>query len=501
MADPPRDSSSVIIVRSGVIDEALLIRRHADLAFAGGAWVFPGGKSEPADASAETLEKLGLAGEPSPGLKVTACRETFEETGIVLAQRADGEPCDAALAESLQRFRAEVSKDAGLFASVLVDHGLTIDPKRLLLWAHWITPSLATRRFDTRFFVAVMPPGQTVRCDSAEATELEWLDLRGGKILPDASFVQAPPTRFSLGDLAICLRQYGSMERLLEAEAGRPVAAVIPRMLKNRGSVDRAAALGSGVRVVAGRGHTAGLTDSGQLSSIPLPHAAAANEWDAAGIAMARIALLGLLAFWAGLWNAAQRYPSEYDWRFMTISSLVYPDRNPDGYAWAWGGLLLCALGGLCWTAVLFRRRCAGAFALALGYGCMACCTWLPRLLPGFKRGHDLLAVAAFVALCTGVTQLTFSLAQQSRWLRKRAGSPWLYAGLLAAAALSPIVMTAVTQAYVSHARPDLPWVGLVWRARGAPVWLSFAFWEWIACAVFSIYLVSLCIATGRRST
>ncbi len=257
MAAPsvPRDSSSVIIVRTGATDEALLIRRHADLAFAGGAWVFPGGKFEPPDASAETLEKLGLANEPAPGLKVTACRETFEETGIVLAGRLDGEPCDAALADSLQHYRAEVSKDAGLFASMLIDHGLTIDPKRLIFWAHWITPSLVPRRFDTRFFAALMPPGQTVRCDSAEATELKWLDLRAGGGLPDESFVQAPPTRFSLGDLALCLREHGCMDRLIQAESARHVAPMIPKMFKIDGRLtvllpwdpDYASAPGEGI--------------------------------------------------------------------------------------------------------------------------------------------------------------------------------------------------------------------------------------------------------------
>lgn len=70
------------------------------------------------------------------------------------------------------------------------------------------------------------------------------------------------------------------------------------------------------------------------------------------------------------------------------------------------------------------------------------------------------------------------------------------YAGVLAAVPLLPILLAAITQAYISHARPDLPWVGLVWRARGAPVYLSFAFWEWTTCAVFSAYTMSLCLAT-----
>jgi len=76
--------------------------------------------------------------------------------------------------------------------------------------------------------------------------------------------------------------------------------------------------------------------------------------------------------------------------------------------------------------------------------------------------------------------------------LGKLAGSPRLHAGLLAGIALSPIVLAALAQVYVSHALPALPWVSLAWRARGVPVYLSFAFWEWVTCAVFSVYMVVL---------
>ena len=73
--------------------------------------------------------------------------------------------------------------------------------------------------------------------------------------------------------------------------------------------------------------------------------------------ALCATAPLGVLAFWGGLVMAGQRYPSQYDWRYMTISSLVYPDRDPGGYLWAWAGIVLCGLGGLCWVAVLARNR------------------------------------------------------------------------------------------------------------------------------------------------
>lgn len=220
----------------------------------------------------------------------------------------------------------------------------------------------------------------------------------------------------------------------------------------------------------------------------------------------AAAALLGVLTFWCGLWMAARRYPSEYDWRFITISRLGYADRNPDGYRWAWGGLMLCGLGGLCWTAVLLRdwrrdgtgRRPVGIWALALGYVCMVGCASLPGGFPLLPRGHDFLAVTAFFGVCIGIMQMTFqvterSLRQQTRSLLL---SPRFYAGLLAGLPLSPILIAAVTQAYISHARPDLPWVGLEWRVLGAPVYLSFALWQWITCAVFSVYSVTLCLMT-----
>jgi len=68
---------------------------------------------------------------------------------------------------------------------------------------------------------------------------------------------------------------------------------------------------------------------------------------------------------------------------------------------------------------------------------------------------------------------------------------------MLAGFAVSPILLAAVAQAYVSNALPALPWVSLEWRDRGVPVYLSFAFWEWVTCAVFSLYLLALSRATA----
>ena len=213
---------------------------------------------------------------------------------------------------------------------------------------------------------------------------------------------------------------------------------------------------------------------------------------------------LGVLAFWCGLWIAQQLYPSEYDWRYMTISSLLYPERNPDGYRWAWGGVALCGLGGLCWVAALIRMRRrsnaanwpVGIWALGLGYICMVCCALLPARFLHISRSHDILALAAFLGLCIGTVHLTYCAVDQRLQRRARTfpGRPWIYAGVIAGAALFPILLVSITQAYVSRTLPQLPWVGLEWRRQGVPAYLSFAFWEWVTCVVFSVYTSALSI-------
>ena len=221
------------------------------------------------------------------------------------------------------------------------------------------------------------------------------------------------------------------------------------------------------------------------------------------------MASVGLLGFWSGLYVASRRYPSEYDWRYMTISSLLYPDRDPSGYLWAWGGIIACALGGLCWVSVLIRntdsynnKMLPGIWAMALGYVCMVSCAVWPGRLLHFPRGHDLLALLAFVGICIGTVCLTYDrVAQRLRGRRaiSNAGAS-ACASILASVVLLPLLLEALTQADVARAFPHLPWVGLEWRARGVPVYLSFAFWEWTTCAVFSAYIVALSAATVINS-
>lgn len=214
----------------------------------------------------------------------------------------------------------------------------------------------------------------------------------------------------------------------------------------------------------------------------------------------------GVLAFWVGMVMAARRYPSEYDWRYMPVSHLLSPVRDPDGYLWASIGILLCSLCGLCWTVLVARRqnhesvkyRPKGIGALQFGYFCTIGAVVLHPWLLRVERGHELIALLAFAGLCIGMVRLMFQTFERTLLGRigRFTGHARLYAAVLAGTAVFPIVLAAVAQAYVHFAHPELRWVSLKWRESGVPVYLSFDFWEWVTCAVLSVYMAILSVAT-----
>ena len=218
------------------------------------------------------------------------------------------------------------------------------------------------------------------------------------------------------------------------------------------------------------------------------------------------MALLGVLAFWCGMLMSALQYPSEYDWRYMPVSNLLTPGRDPAGHLWATGGVVLCSLCELCWAMLLAQRwthagargRLGGIRALQFGNFCMICSAVMPEWLLQIHNGHEILAVLAFTGLCIGMIRMMF---QAIKWIFLRRmgrsiGHARLYAAILASVAVLPILLAGLAQAYVQYLLPELHWVNLSWRARGVPVYLSFAFWEWVTCVVLSAYIAILSLAT-----
>ncbi|MBM0108674.1 hypothetical protein JM946_28415 [Steroidobacter sp. S1-65] len=248
----PRHAASVLLLRErdGAI-EILLTRRHQNLAFMGGLWVFPGGALCPADLAPESLalipepaqaschRLLDLDGNALPdtmclGLAVAAFRETFEETGVLLATTTDGgHGSDARLARLHERRPAIVSQPE-LFATSLQEEHLQLDVRRLVYWSHWITPSSVSKRFDTRFFVAALPPEQSAAVDAIEATEISWMTPAALiAAARDGSMSISRPTLYNVMELDASVRQHIALDAILRAEAQREVPPVLPKVVKH----------------------------------------------------------------------------------------------------------------------------------------------------------------------------------------------------------------------------------------------------------------------------
>jgi 8-oxo-dGTP pyrophosphatase MutT (NUDIX family) len=228
---PPAPSATVVLLRDAGADlEVFLLRRHGQSEVLGGAYVFPGGKVDAEDSEwAERLDRSpaelhALLGEPertpgeAAGLFVTAIRELFEETGVLLADLAPARAAEAWAA--LRR--------GPRFDELLAPLGLTLHAGALHPWSRWITPALSSvgrKRFDTRFFVATVPPGQRATHDEHEATESLWLTPRAAlRQYWDGLIELAPPQILSLAHLA----RHRSVASVLAAAARRKPPCIRP---------------------------------------------------------------------------------------------------------------------------------------------------------------------------------------------------------------------------------------------------------------------------------
>ena len=169
--------------------EVLMVRRNLRSDFVGGAYVFPGGAVDLLDGGAEAealsvgrsdAEASTLLGVESGGLAywVAVVRETFEEAGLLLADRVGGPDLLAGDPEEEARFaaaRAAVNAGTLRFLDVCREERLQLGVSDIHYFAHWITPRGAPRRYDTRFFVAAAPPGQIAAHDAGETIAEVWI--------------------------------------------------------------------------------------------------------------------------------------------------------------------------------------------------------------------------------------------------------------------------------------------------------------------------------------
>ena len=232
---PVRDAATVVLLRdSAGGPEAFLLRRVRGMAFAAGMTVFPGGAVDPRDADAA----VGWVGPPvadwtapfdadealARALLCAAVRETFEESGVLLAGPSADE-VTATDGPDWEADRVGLERRDFSLAELLARRGLQLRADLLRPWAHWITPPQESvrRRYDTRFFVAALPAGQRTRDVTSEADVVEWVrpadaldQLRRGER------PMMPPTIVTLEEVSA----YPSVADVLAA--GRSVSRVAP---------------------------------------------------------------------------------------------------------------------------------------------------------------------------------------------------------------------------------------------------------------------------------
>ena len=237
----PRDAATVMVLRSiGVGVEVLMLRRVAAMKFAPGAYVFPGGSVDPADSDpvvgwhgpdpAEFGARLGASAEMARALVSAAVRETFEESGVLLAGPPGGGPLAAPSGPSWEADREALAAGAVTLAGLLSRRGLVLRADLLVPWARWITPEGEPRRFDARFFAAALPAGQVPTGHAAESDHIAWLRPADAIAAARAGEISLfPPTAATLNDFAA-----GDG---VAAILGRPplIEPVMPRLVREDG--------------------------------------------------------------------------------------------------------------------------------------------------------------------------------------------------------------------------------------------------------------------------
>jgi len=239
---PPRDAATMVVVRDSPSGLQVLLLRRAHNPdpndHNSGAWVFPGGKVDPSDRQWHgcciesddqwASDRLGLE-QGGLNFYVAAIRECFEEAGLLFATLADGSlvSSDARWDLALSEWRTLLHRGQKTLGDMCQQVGLKLAVDRLIYLSHWLTPPGRSKRFDTRFFLAVAPPAQTPVHDGVETVESHWMSIADAVATCPDGIKLITPTRTTLTELA----RFNDMQTLLEwALSPRKVSLTLPRL-------------------------------------------------------------------------------------------------------------------------------------------------------------------------------------------------------------------------------------------------------------------------------
>src|SRR6267154_1676053 len=237
----PRPASTILLLRDATGKdeiEVFMMVRHYEIDFNSGALVFPGGSVDKGDQEIIADPALYSGGEgldaADLSFRIAAIRETFEESGILLARpRGSKSLVDSRRASEIEAAsRAALCEGKTAFAEVLTENGMLLALDELVPYAHWITPEGMPKRFDTWFFLAAAPPEQVGAHDGKESTDSIWVSpreaLEGGE---SGRFKLPFPTTRNL----IRLGKQAGVKAALDDARGKPIVTVMPVMTKLNG--------------------------------------------------------------------------------------------------------------------------------------------------------------------------------------------------------------------------------------------------------------------------
>lgn len=212
----PIPAATLIILRDGASADAppdlLMVERAGTMAFAGGAWVFPGGRVDPGDH--ELARRLGATDPDEAAARIAAIRETLEEGGLAIGiDPMPGETTTAAMRTALHNGQA--------IGDVLDAHGLRVRLDGLVPYGRWCPSHRTTRVFDARFYLTRLPADAPIATvDGTENVTLAWHDA--ATVLVTAAVIF--PTRRTLERLA----QFSDTAAMLADAAAYPVRTIVP---------------------------------------------------------------------------------------------------------------------------------------------------------------------------------------------------------------------------------------------------------------------------------
>lgn len=232
----PRDAATVILMRSSDAGpEIYYLRRHVTMDFAGGMAVFPGGGVDRRDFDATVAwagptpaawaERLGCDEETARALVCAAVRETFEESGVLLAGESDSSVVADTTGDDWEADRVALESRELSMTDFLNRRGLVLRTDLLGVWDAWLTPIFEPKRYRTWFFVAVLPDGQVTRDVSTESSSVSWIPARVAVDQADAGdLALMPPTYLT----SLEVGGHGSPAEVLDVAAARSVEMFCP---------------------------------------------------------------------------------------------------------------------------------------------------------------------------------------------------------------------------------------------------------------------------------